>query len=243
MARVIKDYYQILRIGRDATDEEIKKAYRKLAMECHPDRNPGKEAWANEKFKEINEAYGVLGNPEKRRQYDRFGTTGDVSDIFGSPGTRTTFEDLMREFGSAGLGLGFLEEIFGDILKRPGSSFSFRVYGGPNGGTRFESWPFGPYGPALRKDVRYELTITSDEANAGTRKLLTRNNKTLEVKVPSGVRSGTTLKLRNACQTTDGHPGDILVQLRVTSGIMESILSMAKKYFRKLQVGLEGESG
>jgi DnaJ-class molecular chaperone len=65
-----KDYYGVLGVPRNASDGEIKKAYRKLAMQYHPDRNPGKEEWANEKFKEINEAYGVLGNPQKRKQYD-----------------------------------------------------------------------------------------------------------------------------------------------------------------------------
>jgi curved DNA-binding protein len=227
-----KDYYRILEVSRDATDDQVKRAYRKLAMEYHPDRNAGKETWANDKFKEINEAYAVLGNPEKRRQYDRFGTTGDIADIFGSPGTRTTFEDLVREFGSAGLGLGFLEEIFGDIVRRSGSSFSFRVYGGPGGSVRFDSWPFSPYGPTMRKDVKYELSIRASEARAGTRKLLNRNNKTLEVKVPPGVRSGTILKLSNACQVTDGHPGDIILQIKVRSGVKESIISTARKYLR-----------
>ena len=60
-----KDYYGILGVPRNATDGEIKKAFRKMAMQYHPDRNPGKEEWANEKFKEINEAYGVLGDPQK----------------------------------------------------------------------------------------------------------------------------------------------------------------------------------
>ena len=64
MAR--KDYYEILGVGRDADEKTIKRAYRKLAMQYHPDRNPGKEKEANEKFKEINEAYAVLGDPEKR---------------------------------------------------------------------------------------------------------------------------------------------------------------------------------
>lgn len=226
-----RDYYEILRISRDASDEEIKRAYRKLAMECHPDRNPGKESWANEKFKQINEAYGILGNPDKRRQYDAFGTTGDISDIFSSPGTRTTFEDLMRDFGSSGLGLGFLEKIFGDVLTRSGSSFTFRFYP-PNGGMTSESWLFRPYGPAWRKDVRYELTIAASEARRGTTKLLRRNNKTLEVKVPTGVTTGTVLRLRNACEMTDGHPGDILAEIKVKSGLKESVRSTARKYFR-----------
>ena len=67
-----KDYYEILGVPRDASEDQIKKAYRSLAMQYHPDKNPGKEEWANEKFKEINEAFAVLGNPDKRRQYDQF---------------------------------------------------------------------------------------------------------------------------------------------------------------------------
>ena len=77
MTTKAKDYYKILGVARDASEQDIKKAYRKLAMQYHPDRNPGKEEWANEKFKEINEAYGVLGDPEKKSQYDRFGTMGN----------------------------------------------------------------------------------------------------------------------------------------------------------------------
>jgi DnaJ-class molecular chaperone len=90
-----KDYYRILGVPRNASAQEIKKAYRKLAMQYHPDRNPGKEQQANEKFKEINEAYGVLGDPKKKKQYDQFGTVGEIGDVFGSRFTRTTFEDLM----------------------------------------------------------------------------------------------------------------------------------------------------
>ncbi len=126
-----KDYYQTLGVPRDASSEDIKKAYRKLAMQFHPDRNPGKEEWANEKFKEINEAYGVLGNAQKRQQYDRFGTAGNVGDIFGNAATRTTFEDLMREFGQSGLGLDFLQSVFGDALRRSGGGFT--VSYGPGG--------------------------------------------------------------------------------------------------------------
>jgi curved DNA-binding protein len=218
-----KDYYQILGVPKSATDEEIKRAYRKLAMQYHPDRNPGKEKWANEKFKEINEAYGVLGDPGKRRQYDQFGTVGNVGDIFGSPFTRTTFEDLMKDFGGAGLGFGFLDSIFGDFLKGTGSPFSFKSFGGP-GGIRFETRPggrinldeiFGPARRAPRRDIRYELAITGDEARRGTTKILTRKGKRLEVKIPRGVKMGSVIKLRGARQITDGQPGDILVQIRI----------------------------
>jgi len=71
-----KEYYQILDVPRNATSEQIKKTYRKLAMQYHPDRNSSRGKWANEKFKEINEAFSVLGDPEKRRQYVQFGTMG-----------------------------------------------------------------------------------------------------------------------------------------------------------------------
>ena len=142
-----KDYYQILGVPRNASEDEIKKKYRKLAMQYHPDRNPGKEKWANDKFKEINEAYSVLGDPEKRRRYDQFGTVEgiNIGDIFSSPFTRGTFEDLMRDFGGEGLGFSFLDDIFGDFFKGRGSPFSFRGFSsGPGGRIRYESG--GPRG-------------------------------------------------------------------------------------------------
>jgi DnaJ-class molecular chaperone len=135
-----KDYYKTLGVPRAASQANIKKAYRKLAMQYHPDRNQGNEKWANEKFKEINEAYGVLGDPEKRKQYDQFGTVGNVGDIFGSSYTRTTFEDLMKDFGGAGLGYDFLDDIFGEALR--GRSFSFKVFSTPDG-RRFQTRPGG----------------------------------------------------------------------------------------------------
>jgi len=218
-----KDYYQILGVPRSAPDREIKRAYRKLAMQYHPDRNRGKEKWANEKFKEINEAYGVLGDPEKRRQYDQFGSVGNISDIFGSPFTRGTFNDVIRDFGGAGLGFGFLDEIFDDFLR--GSNFSFKKFstgfGGP-GRVRF-SFPgeinlekiFSQTQRPRYQNIRYKLSINRQEATQGTKKVLARKGKRLEVKIPSGVTTGSAITLRNACQITDGHPGDILIQIQV----------------------------
>ena len=218
-----KDYYQILGVPRNAAQEQIKKAYRKLAMQHHPDRNPGKEKWANEKFKEINEAFGVLGDPEKRRQYDQFGTVGNIGDIFGSPFTRTTFEDLMKEFGGSGLGFDFLDNIFGDALKR--REFSFRTFsrgfGGP-GRIRFEAPGginleeiFGRVQQPPRREVRYEITVNREQAAQGLEKDLNRKGKKLRVKIPAGVKTGTKVKLRNARQITDGQPGDIIILVKV----------------------------
>jgi len=219
-----KDYYSILGVPRNASDEEIKKAYRKLAMQYHPDRNPGKEKWANEKFKEINEAYGVLGDPQKRKQYDQFGTVGNLGDIFGSPFTRTTFEEMMRDFGGAGLRFDFLDDIFGDVFQNMGSSFSFRSFGGGPGKVRFEVWPgqeinldeiFGQTRRPRRQDIQYELAISQEEALKGVKKILKRKGKRLEVKIPAGVRTGNTVRLRNARLISDGLPGDILIKVVV----------------------------
>jgi len=217
-----KDYYQILGAPKNATEDEIKKAYRKLAMQYHPDRNQGKEQWANEKFKEINEAYGVLGNPDKRKQYDQFGTVGDVGDIFGSQATQTTFEDLMQDFGGAGLGFDFLDNVFGDFLR--GRNFSFRQYGQRGGPQRIIfNVPRGRnveeiFGQAQRRPGRhanYEITLTKEQAARGLEKNLTRRGKKLRVKIPAGVKNDAKIRLRNARQTTDGQPGDIIIKVKV----------------------------
>jgi curved DNA-binding protein len=208
-----KDYYEILGVPKTATDDEIKKAYRKLAMQYHPDRNPSKEKWANDKFKEINEAFSVLGDPEKRRQYDQFGTTGNIGDIFGSPYTRTTFEDLMKDFGVSGLGFDFLDNIFGDLLR--GKNFSFRVFRqGPQTGINLEDLFHQTQQPP-REDVRYEINITKEQAANGVEKILTRRGKKLKVKIPARVKDGTKVRLSNARLVTDGGPGDIIILVKV----------------------------
>ncbi len=218
-----KDYYQILGVPRNASDEEIKKAYRRLAMQYHPDRNPGQEKWANEKFKEINEAYAVLGNPEKRRQYDQFGTVGAPGDIFGSAATKTTFEDLLRDFQGAGLGFDFLDEIFGELLKGRGATFRVFTTGpgrarfGTTGGIDLDQIlrQTAQAQRAQRQNVHYELTITPRQAASGVEKVLMRKGKRLKVKIPAGVKDGMKVKLTNARQKTDGIPGDIIIHVRV----------------------------
>jgi curved DNA-binding protein len=218
-----KDYYSILGVPQTATDDEIKKAYRKLAMQFHPDKNPGKEKWANEKIKEINEAYGVLGNVDKRKQYDQFGTTGDASDVFNSHTTQSTFEESMKDFRGEGLSYDFLDGIFGDFTKKRG--FSFHQYATDGSGRIFFTTPDDenleeayysqqPQRPDSQS-VNYEITITREQAARGMDKDLPRNGKKLRVKIPARLKSGARIRLRNARLTTDGVPGDIYITVKV----------------------------
>jgi DnaJ-class molecular chaperone len=220
MSTTKKDYYQILGVPRDASEDQIKKAYRDLAMKYHPDRNPGNENWANEKFKEINEAFGVLGNPDKRRQYDQFGITGNVNDIFSSTSTSTTFEDLMKDFSGSGMGFDFLDSIFGSALKNRSSSFRVYRYGsGGMGGFNIQdifqqAQSQQNQGNRLNV-VRYEIAISKDAARSGIEKDLVRNGHRLRVKIPKKVKDDTKIRLSNALLTTDGHPGDIIITVKI----------------------------
>lgn len=147
-----KDYYQILGVGREASPEEIKKAFRQMALECHPDRNPG-DPQAEERFKEVSEAYGVLIDPEKRQNYDfirergagrsagpgfRYTQEDIFGDMFRNPSSGDIFSELNREF--ARMGFRFDPQFF-DHLFFGGRGVYFRgvVFGGP-GGIRLESF-------------------------------------------------------------------------------------------------------
>ncbi len=220
-----KDYYKALGLQPSASASDIKKAYRRLAMKYHPDRNPGKEKEATEKFKEISEAYGVLGDPEKRQQYDQYGTVGNIGDIFGSNTTSTGFEDVMRGFQGRGLSFDFLDPILGDALRGQGYRVSFSGLGKSGGARRRGSGTrrftledlFG--GPPQQEQppmtVTYELAISPEEAETGAKKRLTRKGRRLEVKVPPGVHTGSIVRLANACTITDGCQGDILIRIKV----------------------------
>src|SRR5437763_6131931 len=123
MAGNKRDYYEVLGLSRQATTEEIKKSYRKLAIQFHPDKNPG-DKHSEEKFKELNEAYEVLSDPQKRQLYDQFGHAGVQQGSGGGPGAG---------FGAAGGFQGFenfgdLNDIFGDIFAN--------VFRGGSGGAR-----------------------------------------------------------------------------------------------------------
>lgn len=140
-----KDYYELLGVAKNASQEDIKSAYRKLAMKYHPDRNPGNKE-AEEKFKEISEAYSVLSDQQKRAQYDQFGTVGDQAGGFGGQGMNA--EDIFANFG----------DIFGDIFGQQG------------GGRRRKKT--GPV-PKRGHDLAKEISITLEEAFLGAKKEVT----------------------------------------------------------------------
>lgn len=144
-----RDYYEVLGLKKGANEADIKKAYRKLAMKYHPDRNPGNKE-AEEHFKEINEAYGVLSDPDKKSKYDRFGHAGvDPNAGFGGGGGFGGFEDIFRGgFGSGGFG-------FEDIMD---------MFGGGFGGGRRKT------GPMKGSDLQKNLTIEFTEAAFGVKK-------------------------------------------------------------------------
>lgn len=218
-----KDYYSVLGVSHEASAEEIKRAYRKLAMQCHPDHNQSNKEWANKKFKEVNEAFSILDDPEKRSQYDVFGSVENIGDIFSSHATRTTYEEFINDFGDDYLGVDFLDNTLGDDFRGRGFGFrTFRRKFGGSGRTRFETQNdidledlFTPVKSAEVSNVYYEIVLSKEQAFNGMEKELIRKGKRLKVNIPAGVNMGSRIKLRNALETTDGQPGDIIISIRV----------------------------
>jgi curved DNA-binding protein len=203
-----RDYYDILGVSKNASDEELKRAYRKLAMKYHPDRNPNKKE-AEERFKEINEAYAVLSDKEKRKQYDTFGADGFRQ--------RFTQEDIFRGFDFDEI----LSNLFGGRGKR---EFRFGGRGGFDFGDLFSGqYSYQDRGrmPQKGEDILYELTISLEEAAFGGEKRISyRKNGRVEevsVKIPRGIPSGKRLRLTGkGMQGKNGGPsGDLYLQVSI----------------------------
>lgn len=197
-----KDYYELLGVSKNASADEIKKAYRKLAVKYHPDKNPGDKA-AEEKFKEISEAHEVLSDKQKRARYDQFGHAGvgggagnPFASAGGNPfsGANFNFNGQSFNFDFAGGGLD-------DIL---GSIFGF-------GSTQSRQ-------PRRGADYRASVTVDFKEAIFGSTKNINLDGKSLKIKIPAGIDDGMQIRLAGkggAAPTSGGTRGDLYIQVRV----------------------------
>lgn len=204
-----KDFYSVLNVSRSASADEIKKAYRKLAMKYHPDKNPGDKK-SEETFKEVSEAYEILSDPKKREMYDQFGFAGanpgaggGAGGFGGGPG-----------FGQGGFGGfgggGANEDVFGDLFGD--------LFGGGRGPGRGRK----PKGA----DLRYTLNVSFEESATGIEKVISfvrqrgnrEENAKLSVKVPAGVKQGQRLRLAlegDASPAPGGQTGDLFVIINI----------------------------
>mgnify|MGYP004464208315 FL=1 len=215
-----KDYYEVLGVDKNADDETIKKAYRKLAKKYHPDTNAG-NAEAEKKFKEISEAYAVLSDKEKRKEYDQFGN-GDFEYDPNQGYQEFHFEggnmdDIMEElFGHMG-GMGHMGGGFGSDRSHRSSRTSFYNYGFDNG---FDG---GFTGSSMNNNIETEMTISFDDAVFGCDKLISLQDphssaapKKLKVHIPAGIASGQTVRLKGKGRTSSG---DLLIKVTVEEKI------------------------
>lgn len=215
-----EDYYKTLGVEKSSTEEDIKKAYRKLAMKFHPDRNPGNKQ-AEEKFKKISEAYAVLSDQEKRKQYDSFGSDAfrqryTQEDIF----RNFDLNDILREFGFGGFG----------------GARSSRTYSGGRGGRTYTythggSDPFSDlFGggrqqytqmPQKGQDIEYNLAITLEESVFGAEKKLALQKEDrieeINIKIPPGISSGKKLRLagKGSPGFNQGPQGDLYLNITI----------------------------
>jgi curved DNA-binding protein len=189
------DYYTVLGVSKTATPDEIKKAYRKLAMKYHPDKTKGDKA-AEEKFKKISEAYAVLSDAKKKQEYDTFGSTGfqqrySQEDIF----KNFDFSDIFRDFGFKDFGFG---------------GFS----GGMGQRSRREQRPKG-------SDLVYEMPLTLQEVATGVNKTISLQHggkaEQISVKIPKGMIEGKKLRLTGKGEPGPfgGSPGDLYIQAKL----------------------------
>ncbi len=210
-----KDYYRILGVNRDADGKEIKKAYRKLARQHHPDVNPGDKK-AEERFKEINEAYEVLSDPEKRARYDQLGSQYQQWQRTGGQGN-IPWEDLLRQAGFGPMGGVEYREYPGGAGVGGFSDFFEMMFGGLGGTTSRRGEPRVRQAPRNGRDIDFEVTITLEEAFHGVTRVLDRAGQKLSVRIPPGAKTGTRIRLGGKGEEgyAGGQPGDLFLVVKV----------------------------
>lgn len=229
-----KDYYSTLGIKKGASKDEIKKAYRKLARKYHPDVNQGDDT-AAKKFKEISEAYEVLGNEENRKLYDQLGSDwkrykqagGQGGDFNwqqwaksqGARGRRQANHQTAEDFFGGGDFSDFFEQVFGGGMSGGMGGSPFQQRRG-RGGAEFQGNPFGfetRSASQKGKDIHAELEITLEEAYRGTEKSVRVNRNQMKVKIPKGIYDGRRLKLKGRGHSGlhGGEPGDLYIKVNI----------------------------
>ena len=216
-----KDYYATLGVPRTASDQDIKKSFRKLAREFHPDVAKDKKT-AEEKFKEINEAYEVLSDPDKRKKYDQYGSTWKEGGGYQPPpdwqGARSAGGAQSQEFHFGGTGFSdFFEQLFG---RSGGGGFGF-------GGRDFEAAESAqPRGPARGYDIEGDILVTLDEAMRGSVRSISLERvnpktgqteaQTFKVRVPVGVKEGQTIRIpgKGGDGANGSTSGDLFLHVR-----------------------------
>ena len=210
-----KDPYEVLGVSRDASQEEIKRAYRRLAKQYHPDRNKGDKA-AEEKFKEIQAAYEILSDPKKREESDRFGAGGPTPNFHEwARGPHAGVHEVHFDFGD----FGDLASIFEQFFQRPGrrtrSSRGATRGAGPDVWTRSASAPRG-------QDLEHEIMLSFDEAaRGGKRQIVVQTRpdsppEKIEVRIPAGISDGQRIRLKGRGAPGPGGRGDLYLICRIS---------------------------
>ena len=199
-----RDYFKVLGIERNATSECIKRAFRKLARQYHPDVNPG-NSQAEERFKEINEAYEVLSDPEKRRRYEQFGQYWNQASGSGPNGSVNTEFD----FG----GYGNFDDFVNDLLGRFGGARGSSGFSG--GFASSQGFPRNEPRSTLNLDAETTLQISFAEAFHGTTRTLSVNEERVQIQIPKGMKPGVRLRLKGKgnLQPGTGRRGDLYLNL------------------------------
>jgi curved DNA-binding protein len=210
-----KDYYKVLGVERNASADDIKKAFRKLALKYHPDRNPGKKD-AEDKFKDLNEAYEVLSDPQKRARYDQLGESYTHWQQAGGGAGGFNWNDWASQSGAGGgtrVNMENLEDLFGGLGGF--SDFFQTIFGGSAqpGTTRRTSTQRSP---ARIAPLEQPVQISFMEAYQGTKRTIQINERRLEGKIPAGADNGTKVRIAGEGQYgSDGRKGDLHLVIEV----------------------------
>ena len=206
-----KDYYKILGVDKKASKDEIKKAYRKLAMKYHPDKTKGDKS-TEDKFKEINEANEVLSDDDKRKKYDEMGSNWNYYQKAGGNAEGFDWGRYSNQGGTQYQYSGNFEDVFGNSGY---SDFFDMFFGGSFGGGKKSRRGGGRRTPAKGQDYQAALDISLKEAYSGVSKVFSFNNQSVKLNIKPGIHDGHVLKIPGKGGAGSGGAGDLLIKINV----------------------------